>query len=259
MILHLYALCLGLCMGSFMNVLIYRLPRDLSIVRPPSHCTSCGERVRFYDNIPVISWILLRGRCRFCSSEISFMYPVTEILTGVLVWYSFYRFGLTAQFIHAVLLILVMVSAGLADLFSALDTESFECGIIPDSLIVFGIGGALLMAYIVREDVRFAVYGAAVGFMALFIPALLYRLIRKREGMGFGDIKLVAVAGAFLGVKSIFFVVFASALMGAVIGIIWQFAARKRDIMIPFGPFISAAALIYLFFETTMDKLLYGI
>jgi len=246
-------------MGSFMNVLIYRLPRELSIVRPPSHCTSCGERVRFYDNIPVFSWIFLRGKCRFCGSKISVMYPMTELLTGVLVWYAFYRFGLSAQFVMAVLFILTAVSAGLADLFSALDTDNFQCGIIPDSLIVFGLISALIMGYLLHKNILFPIYGAVVGFMALYIPSFLYKLVRKRDGMGFGDVKLVAVLGAFLGMKSVFFVVFASALLGAVIGIIWQIAAGKRDIMIPFGPFISAAGLIYLFFETRMDRLLYGI
>jgi leader peptidase (prepilin peptidase)/N-methyltransferase len=246
-------------MGSFMNVLIYRLPRELSIVRPPSHCTSCGERVRFYDNVPVFSWIFLGGKCRFCGSKISVMYPMTELLTGFLVWYAFYRFGLSAQFVMAVLLILTAVSAGLADLFSALDAENFECGIIPDSLIVFGLVSALAMGYFLHHNMLFPIYGAVVGFLALYIPSFLYKLVRKREGMGFGDVKLVAVLGAFLGLKSVFFVVFASALMGAVIGIIWQFASGKRDMMIPFGPFISAAGLIYLFFETRMDRLLYGI
>lgn len=245
-------------MGSFMNVLIYRLPREESIVRPPSHCTSCGERVRFYDNIPVLSWFFLRGKCRFCGSKISFMYPMTELLTGFLVWYAFYRFGLSAHFVTAVLFILVALSAGFADLFSALDTENFECGIIPDSLIVFGLISALAMGYIQRGDILFPVYGAVVGFLALYIPSFLYKLVRKREGMGFGDVKLVAVLGAFLGMKSVFFLIFASALFGAVIGIIWQITSGKKDMMIPFGPFISAAGLIYLFFETRMDRLLYG-
>ena len=241
-----------------MNVLIYRLPRDLSIVRPPSNCISCNNYIRFYDNIPVVSWIFLRGRCRFCGEKISVMYPITELLTGFLVWYSYYRFDLTAEFVLAVVLILTVVSAGFADLYSAID-EKFECGIIPDSLIVFGLLAGCLTAYIVHKDILFSVYGAAGGFLALYIPASLYKLVRKREGMGFGDIKLIAMCGAFLGLKSVFFLVFASALMGAVIGVIWQLAVGKKDMMIPFGPFIAAAALIYLFFETPMDRLLYGI
>jgi len=241
-----------------MNVLIYRLPRSSSIVRPPSHCTSCGEYIRFYDNIPILSWLLLRGRCRFCRTKISLMYPFTELTVGFLIWYSFYSFGLTVQFVLASLLIFTVVTAGLADLFSALDSESFECGIIPDSLIVFGLLSGTVASYLVHGDILFPVKGAAAGFFALYIPAKLYELVRKREGMGFGDIKLIAVCGAFMGIKSIFFIVFASALAGALIGAVWQMAIGKKDMLIPFGPFISGATVIYLFFETPMDRLLYG-
>lgn len=241
-----------------MNVLIFRLPRDLSIVKPPSHCISCGEYVRFFDNIPVVSWVILGGRCRFCRSGISVMYPLTELLTGFLFWAAYIRFGLGAEFALAVCLIFVSVTAGFADLYSALDTDNFECGMIPDSLIVVGLVSGFITSYIVHGDILFPVYGAALGFLALFVPAFLYQLVRKREGMGFGDIKLVTVCGAFLGMKSVFFLVFCSALLGAVIGVLWQAAAKKKDMPIPFGPFIAAAALIYLFFETRMDRLLYG-
>ncbi|PLX69208.1 MAG: prepilin peptidase [Denitrovibrio sp.] len=242
-----------------MNVLIHRLPRNLSIIKPASHCTSCGEYVRFFDNIPVLSWVILGGRCRFCKSKISLMYPITELLTGLLFLFSYMRFGLGAEFVLAVCLIIVTVSAGFADLYSAIDTENFECGIIPDSLIVFGLISGFITSYIVHGNILFPVYGAAVGFLALYIPAMLYKMVRKREGMGFGDIKLVSVCGAFLGLKSVFFLVFCSALLGAVVGILWQLTARRKDMMIPFGPFISAAAIIYLFFETRMDRLLYGV
>ncbi len=181
---------------------------------------------------------------------------------GLLLWYSYYRFGLSREFALAVSLIFIALSAGLADLFTAIDTENFECGIIPDSLIV--VGGLILgfaTAYMVHKDVVFPVYGAGVGFLGLFVPAMLYKLIRKRDGMGgFGDIKLIAVFGAFLGLKSVFFLVFGSALLGAIIGIVWQFLSGKKELMIPFGPFISTAALIYLFFETPpMNRLLYGV
>ena len=147
-----------------MNVLIYRLPRNQSIVKPSSHCTSCGENVRFYDNIPVVSWLLLGGRCRFCGSRISVMYPFTELLTGFLMWYSYFRFGLEWELALAVFLIFTAVSAGLADLFSALDTENFECGIIPDSFIVTGLIAGFFTSYIVHKDILFPLYGAVCGF-----------------------------------------------------------------------------------------------
>ena len=187
------------------------------------------------------------------------MYPMTELLTGLLFWYAYYRFGLSWEFGLAISLIFVTLSAGLADLFTALDTENFECGIIPDSLIVVGLIAGFGTSYMVYKDILFPVYGATVGFLGLFVPAMLYQLIRKREGMGFGDIKLIAVCGAFLGLKSVFFLVFGSALLGAIIGITWQLLSGKKDMMIPFGPFITTAALIYLFFGTLMDRLLYGV
>lgn len=242
-----------------MNVLIYRLPRDMSIVKPLSSCTSCGARIRPLDNIPVVSWLLLRGRCRSCGSEISAMYPMTELLTGFLFWYSYLHFGLDARFALALFLIFTALTAGFADLYSALDEEHFECGIIPDSVIAIGLLSGFACSYFVHGSLIFPLYGALAGFCALYIPSFLYRLIRKREGMGFGDVKLITVFGAFLGLKSVFFLVFASALMGASVGIIWQLTSGRKNMMIPFGPFISASALIYLFFETRMDRLLYGV
>lgn len=242
-----------------MNVLIWRLPRGESVVSPGSRCVSCGSPIRFYDNIPVASWLILKGRCRSCRSGVSIMYPLTELLTGFLFWYSYIRFGLSAEFILAVLLIFTAVTAGFADLFTALDTENFECGIIPDSLIVFGLGAGYASSYFVNGDVFTAVRGGALGFLALYIPSVLYSLIRKKEGMGFGDVKLMAVLGVFLGAKSVYFLVFGSAFLGAAAGITWQMVTGRKNIMIPYGPFISAAAIIYLFFETPLDRLLYGI
>lgn len=182
-----------------------------------------------------------------------------ELMTGLLFYYSYYRFGLSWDFALAISLIFIALSAGLADLFTALDTENFECGIIPDSLIVAGLIFGFATSYMAHKSILFPIYGAGVGFLGLFVPAMLYQLIRKREGMGFGDIKLIAVFGAFLGLKSVFFLVFGSALFGAIIGISWQIISGKKDLMIPFGPFISTAALIYLFFGTLMDRLLYGV
>lgn len=259
LIIQIYVFIIGLCIGSFINVLVYRLPRDISIISPSSRCPSCGGRIRFFDNIPVISWLLLGGKCRLCGERISAMYPVTELLAGVLFWCSYLRFDLSAEFALAALLISTGIAAGFSDLFSALDTENFECGIIPDSIIVFGLLSAFTVTYIIKGTLLFSLYGAGLAFLALYVPSALYKLMRGRDGMGFGDIKLITVFGAFLGMKSVFFLVFGSALMGAVVGIGWQVASGRKNMMMPFGPFISAAAIIYLFFETRLDSLLYRI
>jgi leader peptidase (prepilin peptidase)/N-methyltransferase len=187
------------------------------------------------------------------------MYPAVEVLFGVLLWYCYYRFGLTWSFALSAIMIFVAVGAAFADLFSALDTDNFECGIIPDTFIVIGLIGGFCTSYMVHGDILFPLYGAIGGFAGLWIPSVLYKLIRKRDGMGFGDIKLIAVFGAFLGLKSVFALVFLSAIMGAVIGITWQALSSKKDGAIPFGPFISTAAVIYLFFESAINSVLYGI
>jgi leader peptidase (prepilin peptidase)/N-methyltransferase len=186
------------------------------------------------------------------------MYPLVELTTGVLFFAAYQKFGLSTELALAFCLVFVALSAGFTDLFTALD-EDFECGIIPDSIIVFGLLSGAITTYLISGDITFSLKGAAVGFLGLFIPSYLYKLVRKREGMGGGDIKLVAVFGAFLGMKSIYFIIFGSALAGAVVGIFWQLLSGKKDIMLPFGPFISMAALIYLFFETPLNRLLFGI
>jgi len=187
------------------------------------------------------------------------MYPFTELLTGFLMMAAFIKFGLGAEFALAVCLIFFALAAGLTDLFTALDTKNFECGLIPDAVILPGLVCGFVTSYLVHGSLLFPLYGTAVGFIALFVPSFLYKLIRKREGMGMGDLYLVAMCGSFLGLKSIYFLVFGSALLGAVAGIIWQKSSGRKDMMIPFGPFISASAVIYLFFETIVNKVIYGI
>lgn len=258
-LISIYVFCIGACLGSFMNVLTYRMPRGLSIITPPSSCTSCGNRIKPYDNIPIISWILLRGRCRFCGEKISVMYPMAETVTGLLFLAVYIRFGLTLAGLNGAVLVFFALAAAFSDVFTALDSEHFECGIIPDSIVFTGIVLGGILAGFANMSWRFPVYGAAVGFLGLFIPSYLFQLIRKKEGMGGGDIKLVAMCGAMLGVQSIFFIIFASALVGAVVGIFLQLALKKRDMMMPFGPFISISAIIYLFYGAQINKLLFGI
>lgn len=254
-----YVSAIGACLGSFMNVLIYRLPRGLSAVTPPSSCTSCGERIMAYDNIPVLSWFILRGRCRFCGAKLSFMYPLSEILTGALFFLCFLKFGLGWQMWLGCAVIFFGLAAALTDLFTALDTENFECGIIPDSIVFTGLGAGAILSYIVTDSVTFPLYGAAAGFLGLFVPSYLFKIIRKKEGMGGGDIKLMAMFGAMLGIKSVFFLIFGSALIGAVVGIIAGIVLKQKNMMVPFGPFITLTSILYLFFGSSFDTFLYGI
>lgn len=254
-----YIFCIGACLGSFMNVLTWRVPRKISIVTPPSSCPACGQKIRFYDNIPIVSWLLLKGRCRFCGAKISLMYPAAELATGVLFLLCFLKFGLGLQMFLSWCVVFFGLAAAFSDFFTSIDTEHFECGIIPDSIVFTGLIVGGVAAYLVHGSVLFPVYGTVAGFLGLFIPSYLFKLIRKKEGMGGGDIKLMAMFGAILGMQSVFFIIFASAIIGAVVGIIAQTALGKKNMMIPFGPFISFASIIYVFYGAQADRLLLGI
>ncbi len=254
-----YIFCIGACLGSFMNVLTCRLPRGCSIVTPPSSCPSCRVRIRQFDNIPIISWFILKGRCRNCGARISIMYPIAEILTGLLFLAAYLKLGMTSQMYLAFSIIFFGLAAAFADLMTALDTENFECGIIPDGIVYTGLGVGVVLSYFANDSIMFPVYGAVTGFLGLFVPSYLFKLIRKKEGMGGGDIKLTAMFGAMLGAKSVFFIIFGSAFFGAVIGIAAQIILKKKNMMIPFGPFITLASIIYLFYGKTLDALLFGI
>ncbi|MCD8555029.1 A24 family peptidase [Seleniivibrio sp.] len=252
-----YIFFIGACLGSFMNVLTYRLPRGLNIAIPPSSCTKCGQRIKFYDNIPVLSWFILGGRCRNCKSPISIMYPLAELGTGLMFLGCYLKFGLTLEMWHGCAVVFFMLAAAFSDVFTAVD-DNFECGIIPDSLNLAGFIVGFALSWALYGTFKFPLYGALTGFLGLFIPSYLFKLIRKKEGMGGGDIKLMAVVGAMLGIKSIFFVIFASAFLGAVYGISLQLVSRQKNIILPFGPFIAAASVIYLFYAPVFDALLYN-
>lgn len=240
-----------------MNVLTYRLPRGLNIAFPPSSCPKCGQKIKFYDNVPILSWLILGGRCRNCKSPISLMYPLTELAAALLFLACYIKFGLSLEMWHGCAVIFFMLAAAFADVFTAVD-ENFECGIIPDTLNLAGFVTGFALSWALYGTFTFPLYGALTGFLGLFIPSYLFKIIRKKEGMGGGDIKLMAVVGAMLGIKSIFFVIFASAFLGAVFGITLQLVSRQKNIMLPFGPFIAAASIIYLFYSPVFDTLLYS-
>jgi len=236
----IFALTLGLCVGSFLNVLIYRLPLGRSIVRPGSACPSCGAGIRWYDNIPVLSYILLRGQCRHCQSRISLRYPLVEFITGLLSLVLFQQYGLS----WAYLFYFLFVSALIAIIFIDFDHQ-----IIPDVItypgIITGFISSLILPNITYRD---SLIGIMLGGGILYLIALGYIAIAKREGMGGGDIKLLAMIDAFLGWQALPFTILVSALLGSVVGIIAMLKTGKDTKMaIPFGPFLSIGAILYLF------------
>jgi leader peptidase (prepilin peptidase)/N-methyltransferase len=232
---------LGAVIGSFLNVCIVRLPRGESLIRPPSHCPHCNKPIRFYDNIPIVSYMLLRGKCRYCNNPISLQYPVVEALTGLLAIALFMKYGPSMQF----LLLFLFSSALLIITFIDLAHQ-----IIPDAIsipgIPCGIGASLLMPMVSWQE---SLLGILAGGGLLLFIAVGYKWITGREGMGGGDIKLLAMMGAWLGWKAIPFIILASSLIGIVVGggtgLLLKKGLRAK---IPFGPFLAIASLIYIFF-----------
>ena len=241
LLIALYSLLVGLALGSFMNVCIYRIPLEKSIIRPSSSCPNCGKKIRFYDNIPLISYLLLLGRCRHCHHPISWRYPAVEAITGLLSLALFIRYGLSLQYLLFLLFAATLVTISFIDL---------DHQIIPDVLSIPGIVAGLAAAFIPGNVSWFdSIIGIIGGGGTLFLVGLIYEKLTGKQGMGGGDVKLLAMIGAWMGWRSLPFVLLVSSLTGAIIGSIFLLAAGKGyRVKIPFGPFLSLGALFYIFF-----------
>lgn len=235
----------GLAVGSFLNVCIWRLPRGQSIVRPRSRCPHCGEGIGARDNIPLVSYLLLRGRCRRCRKSISRRYPAVEALTGALAVICFLAFGLTAQAAVLFVLFCLLVVVSFADL---------DRMIIPDKVTLPGIVlGLALNAVIAPRSIGGFLLGAVVGAAALYVVAILGELLFKKESMGGGDIKLAAMVGAFVGWRGVLLALFFAVLVGAMVGISLMIVGlKKRREHIPFGPFIALGTIAVVFCGESM-------
>jgi leader peptidase (prepilin peptidase)/N-methyltransferase len=239
--LLVYVFGVGLCIGSFLNVCIYRLPQDVSIVRPGSACPVCNTPIRWYDNLPVISFLVLRGHCRRCHTAISIRYPLVELLTGLFAVVVALRFGFT----WSSLIYFIFIAALLVITFIDIDHR-----IIPDLIslpgIPLGFAASFALPALTWSD---SLLGILLGGGSLLVVASGYRLLTGNEGMGGGDIKLLAMIGAFLGWKGVLLTIMASSLIGTLVGILLMIRARKgMKLAIPFGPFLAIGAIIYLFF-----------
>ncbi len=225
-------LIFGLLIGSFLNVVIYRLPNNKSIVSPPSSCGSCGHRLGPIDLVPVLSYVFLRGRCRHCGAKFSPRYPLVEVLTGGLFSLLYWRFGFSFDFIRFAILTCILVSAAFIDI---------DHRIIPDKLNLFGIVSGIVFVFLPDS---LSVKNALLGFVAGGGLLLLVAVI-SRGAMGGGDIKLFAVIGIFLGLEKTVLALFLTFLFGGIAGILLIAAKIKsRKDYIPFGPFIGIGAFI---------------
>lgn len=231
----------GAMFGSFANVLIYRMPREESVVRPRSYCYSCKTPIKWYDNIPILSWFILRGKCRKCHAAFSFRYPFVELLTGTLFALAFYQIGFQYFLIEVLLFLFAAVVCTFID---------FDHMILPDEFTLSGIVIGLLGALLNPERIFWdAFLGFLLGGGFLWLLAYVYYLISGKEGMGGGDIKLLAWIGALVGWKAIPFVIMFSALSGSVIGILVALRSKEGfKTAIPFGPYLVLGAVVYIFY-----------
>ena len=223
----------GLMIGSFLNVCTLRWPEDESVVFPGSHCPKCGEPIRWYDNVPVLGYVLLRGRCRACREPISLQYPLVELATG-LVWTGMFSYaGLSFEALRGTLLLTILFGIALTDARFYIIPDQFSLG-----GLVLGLGLAFLPGGIDALD---ALIGAIVGFGLLGSVAVVGKWMLKKDAMGLGDIKMMAMVGAFLGWAGVLLTVFLGALLGAVIFGPISYKTKK---LVPFGIFLAAAAAI---------------
>ena len=232
----------GSCIGSFLNVCIYRIPENRSIVFPGSFCPSCKNAIPFYLNIPILSYVFLMGKCKFCKIKISIRYPLIEALTGIFALLLFLKFGLTPSFFYWFVFISTLITISFID---------FDHQIIPDIISLPGIIIFASSFYFLPEmTIKDTILGILLGGGSLYAVAFLYYLIKKQEGMGGGDIKLLAMIGAATGMKGVIFTIFTGSLLGTIFGILLMVYTKIKDtkLKIPFGPFLSAGAILYIFY-----------
>jgi leader peptidase (prepilin peptidase)/N-methyltransferase len=265
---------LGLVVGSFLNVVIHRLPKimehgwlaecaelrgetppqadKLTLATPRSRCPNCGHGISAMENIPIVSYLFLRGRCRACQARISLRYPLVEALSGVLSGYAAWRFGASWACLGSLLFVWSMIALTFID---------FDTQLLPDSItlpllwsgLLLNLGGTFV-------DVKSAVIGAAAGYLSLWAVYWAFKLATGKEGMGYGDFKLLAAIGAWLGWQMLPLTILASSIVGAVVGIaLIVFARHGRNIPIPFGPYLAAAAVIALFWGKPLTQQYLGL
>lgn len=247
--LLMLAAVFGAVVGSFLNVVILRLPKkEASIVFPASHCPQCLQPLTWYENIPLLSYLVLGGKCRTCKVAISWQYPLVELSMAVLSALLYHRFGLSFELFFY----FVFCAALLVIIFIDIHHQ-----IIPDRIslpgIFIGLGGSFFNGMVTWQQ---SSLGVLFGGGLLYTVAYVYYMVTKREGMGGGDIKLLAMIGAFLGWQSLLYVVFSSSLAGSLIGVLAMFKQRKKgQTRIPYGPFLSLGAISYLIFQQQIGTL----
>lgn len=233
---HAILFVLGAALGSFYNVVVYRLPRGMSIISPPSHCPHCGKNIKWYDNIPILSYFLLKGKCRYCAKKISIRYPLVEAFTGAL---AILCRLISKDPFHSLILFIFFSILLMASL---IDWDTFT---LPDSLTLGGLVFALITSPF-RQDLSLkdSTVGALVGGCLFLLIYLYYTKLRGIEGLGFGDIKLMAFIGSAFGLWGVIYGVFLGSLFGLLYAIPLILKNRNMQFVVPYGPFLSLGVFV---------------
>lgn len=234
------AFIFGAVWGSFLNVCIYRIPRNISIIFPQSFCPNCKNKIPFYYNIPILGYFIINGKCKFCQIKISFRYPFIEFLSALFAVLCFIKWPMPISLIN-----FLFISTLIVITFIDIDFQ-----IIPDSINYSGIVVSFLLSiFLFKRDLVQTLLAVIIGGGIFYLIGITYEKIAKKEGLGGGDVKLMAFLGAFLGLKSVFFIIFVASTTGTIFGIfLMLFKNKNKEYAIPFGPFLSFSALLYLFF-----------
>jgi leader peptidase (prepilin peptidase)/N-methyltransferase len=247
--MDLIVFIVGLIFGSFANVCIYRLPKGKSIIFPSSFCPNCNKKIKWYDNIPLLSYLILKGKCRYCKKPISPRYFVVEFITGLLFLFIYRKFGLSPSFFIYTLLVLSLVIIGFIDI------DTF---LIPDVIVLPGIFLGLVVSWLFPKihdmpkigSFLYSFCGVILGGATLIFLGFLGKLIFKKEAMGGGDVKMLAMIGSFLGWKAIFLTLFFASLFGTLISLMLILLKKKEmGEYVPFGPYLAIGAIISIFIK----------
>jgi leader peptidase (prepilin peptidase)/N-methyltransferase len=247
-----FGFAFGTIVGSFLNVCIHRIPQGKSIIAPSSHCPLCKTPIRFYDNIPLASFIILRGRCRRCQAPISPRYPLVEFLMGFFSLLLLWRYGISTLYLIYFVFFAALTLVSFIDL---------PHRIIPDVISLPGIVVGLVISFLHPQmSISNALKGVFLGGGTLFVVAWVYHIVTKREGMGGGDVKLLAMIGAFIGWKGVLFTILCSSFIGSMVGVTMMFISKADSkYAVPFGPFLSLGAMIYVLIGHPMISWYFGL
>jgi leader peptidase (prepilin peptidase)/N-methyltransferase len=246
-----FAAMLGLCVGSFLNVVIYRLPRGESLVFPPSRCPKCGHKLSWFENIPLVSWLVLRGRCRRCGTRISMQYPIVEAVTAIAAVLVVLTTPVSLVLASRLVLTAILIALFVIDL---------ELQILPNAITLPGIVVGFLFSLFGPPGPVSSLLGIVLGGGVLYGIAAAYYVVRREEGMGMGDVKMLAMIGAFLGWQAVLLTLVLSSLVGAIVGVALM-ASKNEGLKyaLPFGTFLSIAAFVTMLFGAPFIDWYFGL